>query len=81
MAGNGEGARVLILPALPINLSHHNIQRADDGRHIGDQATAAKFVRNRQIAEATAARSCSPGDRTAITDDVKAHLPARGFGF
>ena len=29
----------------PIDLAHHDVERADDRRHVGDQAAAAQFVR------------------------------------
>ena len=43
---------------LAVDFAHHDVERADDGRHVGNQAAATEFVRHRQIAEATAA---SPG--------------------
>src|SRR5688500_12557310 len=69
------------LQVLPVDLAHHDVQRADDGWDVGDQAAAAQFVGDREVAERTAAGADSPGDRAAVADDHEAHLAAGGFGF
>jgi hypothetical protein len=28
---------------LPVDLTHHDIQRSDDGRYVGNEATRAEF--------------------------------------
>ena len=68
-------------PLLPINLTHHDIQRAHNRRYICDQATLAEGIGDRKIAERAAAGPCPPGDRFARTDEVKTHLALRAFGF
>ena len=44
-----------------VDLAQHDIQRADDGRHVGDQAAAAEFGGDRQVAEAAAAARTRQG--------------------
>ncbi len=38
--------------ASPINLAHDDIDAANDGRHIGDEAATANFIGDTEIAEA-----------------------------
>src|SRR5438874_7508120 len=70
-------------PSLPINLPHDDVDRANDGGDVGDQAAATDFVRYAEIAKAGG--SCPHTQRDGIFggpgDDVKAHLAAGAFGF
>ena len=48
---------------LAIDLAHDDVERADDGRHVGDQAAAAELVGDREVAERAAAGPDAPGNR------------------
>src|SRR4029078_10541239 len=66
---------------LPIDLAHHDVERADDGRDVGDEASFAEFMRHREIAERTRTGAGSPGDGGTVADNVEAHLAARALSF
>src|SRR5262245_26837436 len=69
------------MPAtLAVDLAHDDVERADDGGDVGDQAAAAELVGDGEVAEAGAASAGPPGDRVAVADDVEAHLAAGSFG-
>ena len=38
--------------ALPVDLTHDDVDAADDGRHVGDEAAAADFVGDAQVTKA-----------------------------
>src|SRR5206468_1384464 len=76
-----SNSRLLATGQLPINLAHDDIERADDGGDVGDEAAAAELVGDGEVAEGAAAGADAPGDRAAVADDIEAHLPAGAFGF
>src|SRR5262245_49415856 len=49
-------ARPFANQCLAVDFAHDDVDRADDGGHVGDQAAAAEFVRHAQVAEATRPR-------------------------
>ena len=66
-----------------IYLTHHDVDAADDGGDIGDEAATADFVRDAEVTEATGTGADSQRDVFFVgaTDDMEAHLPAWAFGF
>src|SRR5438034_9903152 len=66
---------------LPIDLPHYDVEGADDGGDVGDEAAAAELVGDGEVAEGAGAGAGSPGDGAAVADEVEAHLAAGAFGF
>src|SRR5207247_1642508 len=63
----------------PIYLAHDDVDAADDGGDIGDQAVAADLVGDAQVGEARRARPHAQRHRVLrrSADDVEPHLSAR----
>src|SRR5579871_830473 len=70
-------------PRSAIHLPNHDVDAAHDGRHVGDEATPAKFVGEAEIAETR--RSSPYSQRHRIlgrpADDIETHLTARTLRF
>src|ERR1051326_573497 len=71
------------LAGLPVNLTHDDVDAADDGGNIGDEAALADGVGDAEIGKAR--RLGADAERYGIlgrpADDVEAHLTAWAFRF
>ena len=70
------------LLSLSIDLAHDDVDGADDGGDVGDEAAAADFVRDAEIGKAGRASADAEGDGIlrGPAHDVEAHLSARALG-
>src|SRR5581483_9332106 len=53
-------------PTLPIDFTHDDVEGADDGGDVGDEAAAAQFVSDGEVAEGARTRAGAPGYGAAV---------------
>ncbi len=65
--------------ALAVHLAQDNVERADDGHHIGHQVAANHFVERLEIDEGRRTNAHAVGLRGAVADDVVAEFALGRF--
>ena len=64
---------------LPINITEHDVDRANDGDNVREEVAFGQHLGNVQIGETGRANAKTVGMSTAILDKIEAHLTFRSF--
>src|SRR3954465_2666014 len=68
-----------LITASSINFPEHNIDRANDGDHVGDHLAFRHQGQGREVDETRAAKMDARGLRAAVGFDVAAEFALRAF--
>src|SRR2546423_8908240 len=68
-----------LLATLPIYLSEHDVERADDGDHVGDEVADAHLPQGLQVDEARGPDAHAVRPARAVAHQITADLALRPF--